>query len=354
MVDGISQATKTYKYSTINSSDTYDSFETAIYPIKNLMEAVKKDADWEAASNNTKVVFKDSGYETALTKATPTEERYYFDTDGIQADTTKAGFKYTESKKGNYMQLVFGQKTKEEKTNGSFFKFKEPAQVYITTPDVEVVAPDGTSKGFFYNDLDTFWQEEGSKKYTYTNSNTYPSFNSEELWGPTVKTVLAKAGIDLDALGDNDVVRFDAADNRGLDVTVKEIKRTRYAFPNGKSENNYNGTTEAQYKDKYEVPYIISLKNGKTNIRSAFGQVDPQEQNLGYYIKYINKITVTKNGAKEYTGLKPTIASGSKVKKGDKLNFDLELPKGVYEGAIHYTVSTDGKEPKDPTYADTM
>ena len=78
MVDGISQATKTYKYSTINSSDTYDSFETAIYPIKNLMEAVKKDADWEAASNNTKVVFKDSGYETALTKATPTEERYYF------------------------------------------------------------------------------------------------------------------------------------------------------------------------------------------------------------------------------------------------------------------------------------
>ena len=45
---------------------------------KNLMEAVKKDADWEAASNNTKVVFKDSGYETALTKATPTEERYYF------------------------------------------------------------------------------------------------------------------------------------------------------------------------------------------------------------------------------------------------------------------------------------
>ncbi len=354
MVDGISQATKTYSYSTINSAGTYDSFNTAIYPFTQLMEAVKKDKDWEAASNLTKVVFKDSGYETELTKATLTEERYFFDDDGVQADTTKPGFKITASNKGDYLQFVFGQKTKDEQTNGKFFKFKEPAQLYINVPDVEVIAPDGTSKGFSYNELDTFWQEEGSKKYTYTNSNTFPTYSSEELWGPTVKTVLAKAGIDLDALGDNDVVRFDASDNRGLDVTVKEIKRTRYAFPNGKPTNDYKGTTEAQYKDKYEVPYILSIKAGKTNIRSVFGQVDPQEQNLSYYIKYINKITVTKDGAKEYTGMTPTIADGSKVKKGDKLNFDLDLPAGVYEGAIHYTVSTDGTEPKDPTYADTM
>lgn len=175
MVDGISQATKTYKYSTVNSTGTYSSFETAIYPFTQLMEAVKKDKDWEAASDLTKVVFKDSGYETELTKATLTEERYFFDDDGIKADTTKAGFKITESSKGDYMQLVFGQKSKDEKTNGQFFKFKEPAAVYINVPDVEVVAPDGTSTGFSYNDLDTFWKEEGSKKYTYTNSNTFPT-----------------------------------------------------------------------------------------------------------------------------------------------------------------------------------
>ena len=354
MVDGISQATKTYKYSTVNSAGTYDSFETAIYPFTQLMEAVKKDKDWEAASDLTKVVFKDSGYETELTKATLTEERYFFDDDGFKADTTKPGFKITESSKGDYLQFVFGQKTKEEQTNGKFFKFKEPAELHINVPDVEVIAPDGTSKGFSYNDLDTFWQEEGSKKYTYTGSNTFPTFSSEELWGPTVKTVLAKAGIDLDALGDNDVVRFDASDKRGLDVTVKELKRTRYAFPNGKSTNDYKGTTEAQLKDKYEVPYILSIKAGKTNIRSAFGQVDPQEQQISYFIKYINKITVTKDGAKEFTGMTPTIADGSKVKKGDKLNFDVKLPAGVYEAAIHYTVSTDGTEPKDPTHSDTM
>ena len=79
------------------------------------METLGKDADWEAAPDSTKVVFEDSSYSTELTKATLTEERYYFDDEGFRADTTKAGFKYTESKKGNYMQLVFGQKTKEEK-----------------------------------------------------------------------------------------------------------------------------------------------------------------------------------------------------------------------------------------------
>ena len=355
MVDGISQATKTYKYSTINSAGTYSQFECPIYPFTQLMEAVKKDKDWEAASDLTKVLIKDSsGYEVTLPKTTLTETRYFFDDDGIQADTTKAGFRIAQKDNVEFMQLVFGQKTKDEKTNGKFFRFDKPAQIYINVPDVEVIGPDGTAKGFSYKDLDTFWQEEGSKKYVYTNANTFPTYTSEELWGPTVKTVLAKAGIDLDALGDNDIVRFDANDKRGLNVTVKEIKRTRYAFPNGKPENNYRGTTEAQLKDKYEVPYILSIKAGKTNIRSAFGQIDPQEQNQSHYIKYINKITVTKDGAKEYTGMTPTIADGSKVKKGDKLNFDLDLPVGVYEGAIHYTVSTDGTEPKDPTYADTM
>ena len=355
MVDGISQATKTYKYSTINSAGTYSQFECPIYPFTQLMEAVNKDKDWEAASDLTKVVIKDSSdYVVTLPKTTLTETRYFFDDDGIQADTTKAGFRIAQKDNVEFMQLVFGQKTKDEKTNGKFFRFDKPAAIYINVPDVEVIAPDGTAKGFSYTDLDTFWQEEGSKKYVYTNANTFPTYTSEELWGPTVKTVLAKAGIDLDALGDNDIVRFDASDNRGLNVTVKEIKRTRYAFPNGKPTNNYRGTTEAQYKDKYEVPYILSIKTGKTNIRSAFGQIDPQEQNQSHYIKYINKITVTKDGAKEYTGMIPTIADGSKVKKGDRLNFDLDLPAGVYEGFIYYTVSTDGKEPKDPTYADTL
>ncbi len=354
MVDGISQASKTYNYSTVNSSGTYSAFNCAIYPFQQLMETLGKDADWEAAPDSTKVVFEDSSYSTELTKATLTEERYFFDDEGFRADTTKAGFKITQSNKGDYLQLVFGQKTKEEQTNGKFFKFKEPATLYITTPVFEVVAPDGTRKGFSYNDLDVLWQAEGSHKYTYTGSNTFPSWKAEEYYGPTLKAVLARAGIDLDALADNDVIRFDSKDGKGINMTVKEIRRTRYAFPNGKSTNNYQGTTEAQLEGKTEVPFILNISNGKTNIRNVFGQVDPQEQQMSYFIKYINKITVTSNAATEYTGLTPTIANGSKVRAGDKLNFDLDLPAGIYEGAIHYTVSTDGTEPADPTYSDTM
>ena len=75
---------------------------------------------------------------------------------------------------------------------------------------------------------------------------------------------------------------------------------------------------------------------------------------MSYFIKYINKITVTKDGATEYSGMTPTIPDGGKYYKGAKLNYDLDLPAGVYEGAIYYTVSSDGTEPKDPTYADTM
>ena len=190
------------------------------------------------------------------------------------------------------------------------------------------------------------------KKYNYSTINTYPTFKVDEYYGPTLKAVLAKAGINLDELADTDVIRFDSSDGKGADVTVKDIKETRYNFPNGESKNGNKGTTDAQKKDAVEVPYIISVKNGATNLRNVFGQVDPQEQNLSYFIKYINKISVKKDAAKEFTGLTPTIADGSTVKKGDKLNFDLTLPTGVYEGAIYYTVSTDGTEPADPTYSD--
>ena len=138
MIESIRQTTQTYTYSTVNSSGTYSAFTCSIYPFTQFMKAVNKDTDWEAASNLTKVVFKDSGYSTELTKATLTEERYYFDKNGTKGSTVIAGFKISESSKGDYLQLVFGQKEKSEQTNGKFFKLKEPASVYINTTDASL------------------------------------------------------------------------------------------------------------------------------------------------------------------------------------------------------------------------
>ncbi len=356
VVDGVSKATSTVTYSAVNKSNTRSEETGYLYKFTQLLEAVKMDEAWEAASDDLTTVVFETDKPAEFTKKELTEDRYYFDEGKTPVDKVKPGF-LTETKDGKSpFKFVFGQKAADEVNKNRFSGFPSTGltQVRINTPDVKIVDANGKSTELFYTDLQTLWESEGSKKYTYTSTNTYPSYTTEEYYGPTLKTVLAKAGIDLDALGDNDVIRFDATDGRGNNMTVKEIKRTRYAFPNGKSSNNYKGTTAAQYTDKTEVPFILSLNNGRTNIRNIFGMVDPQEQQMSYFIKYINKITVTKDGATEYSGMTPTIPNGGKYYKGAKLNYDLDLPAGVYEGAIYYTVSSDGTEPKDPTYADTM
>lgn len=357
VVDGVSKATSTVTYSTVNNSKTYKEETGYLYKFTQLLEAVKKDADWEAASDLTTVVF-DTDKPAEFTKKELTEDRYYFDENGTEVDKVKAGF-LTDAKDGkNGFKFAFGQKTKDEVNKNRFSSFDAKAltKVRINTPILDVVDADGKTTQFLYSDLVDLWNAEGTdgvgKKYNYSNINTYPTFKVDEYYGPTLKAVLAKAGINLDELADTDVIRFDSSDGKGADVTVKDIKETRYNFPNGESKNGNKGTTDAQKKDAVEVPYIISVKNGATNLRNVFGQVDPQEQNLSYFIKYINKISVKKDAAKEFTGMTPTIANNSKVKKGDKLNFDLTLPTGIYEGAIYYTVSTDGTEPATPTYSD--
>ena len=358
VVDGVSQATKTVTYSTRNKKNTYEEETGYLYKFTQLLEAVKKDADWEAASDLTTVVFE-TDKPAEFTKKELTEERYYWSEDGkTQIDTVKPGF-LTDAKDGkNGFKFAFGQKTADEVNKNRFSSFDAKAltKVRINTPILDVIDADGKKTELLYSDLVDLWNAEGTdgvgKKYNYSNINTYPTFKVDEYYGPTLKAVLAKAGINLDELADTDVIRFDSSDGKGADVTVKDIKETRYNFPNGESKNGNKGTTDAQKKDSVEVPYILSVKNGATNLRNVFGQVDPQEQNLSYFIKYINKISVKKDAAKEFTGMTPTIANNSKVKKGDKLNFDLTLPTGVYEGAIYYTVSTDGTEPANPTYSD--
>ena len=356
MYDDVSQATKEVTYSSINSKGKYKTYTGHRYRFEQLLEAVNKDADWEAASDDTLVVFKDSEYDAQaeLTKQTLTENRYYFDEDGFRVDRVDAGFLLEEG--NDYFQFVYGQTSAEEKTNSNFTKFTGAGNstVKIYTPVMEIIDPDGVSNNINYYDLKTIWQDEGSNTYTYSTINTKPTFKTEDYSGPTLAAVLAKARIDLDTLSDTDVVRFDSSDGQGLNVTVKDIKATRYCFPNGKSTNHFTGTTDAQRQGSVEVPYILSIDGGAASLRDVFGQQDPQEQQKSYFIKYLNKITVTRDAATEFTGLTPTIADGSKVNEGDKLNFDLSLPTGVHEGFIYYTVSTDGTEPADPTYSDIL
>ena len=91
VVDGVSKATSTVTYSTVNKSKTYEEETGYLYKFTQLLEAVKKDADWEAASDLTTVVFE-TDKPAEFTKKELTEDRYYFDENGTEVDKVKAGF----------------------------------------------------------------------------------------------------------------------------------------------------------------------------------------------------------------------------------------------------------------------
>ena len=225
---------------------------------------------------------------------------------------------------------------------------------------LEVAVDKGAKYGFALEDLQKMWKDEGSKEYTYSVYDTVPDvLEQEKHYGPTVKAVLAAAKIDLDSLADNDVVEFSTASSSALGykarITAKDLKQKRYTFPNGASTNGFKGTTEKQLEGKSEVPYIISIKGGESDLRNVFGQIDPQDEAKYDWVQYLGKITVYKGTATTYDGLTPTLENGSSYKNGDKLNFDFDTAgwqAGATYAGIYYTVSTDGTEPADPTMSD--
>ena len=226
---------------------------------------------------------------------------------------------------------------------------------------LEVAVQNGETVRFSMDDLTAIWQEEGSKKYTYSTYNTNPSYETEEFYGPSVRAVLAAANINVDSLADNDRIVFTAYDEYSSKITVKDFKEKRYYFPNGKSPDDvhFRGTTANQLKGKVEVPFIISIKKGANDLRNVFGQRDPQEQQKPDICQNLFRITIQKAGAPAYNGDTPSIPNGSTVNEGDRLFFDLSTSPGWQGGSqrytwVYYTVSTDGSEPADPGFSDTL
>ena len=72
---------------------------------------------------------------------------------------------------------------------------------------LEVSVQNGETVGFSMEDLEAIWQEEGSNTYTYSTYNTWPTFETEEHYGPTVKAVLSAAGINAATLAEANEVR---------------------------------------------------------------------------------------------------------------------------------------------------
>lgn len=226
-----------------------------------------------------------------------------------------------------------------------------------SSPALTVSVDYGTEYTFSYNDLEALWESEGSNKYVYSTYNTWPTYETEEFYGPSVNKILAASNIDINSLSDDDVIEFTDGEFKAK-VTVKDFKETRYYYPKGATTNKFKGTTSSQYEGKSVVPYIISIKDGADNLRNIYGQRDPQEEQKSDYCKYVTDIIIHKNAATDFNGLSPTIANGSYVYEGQKLFFDLN--KTGWKGGtgryawIYYTVSTDGTIPADPKLSDIL
>nr|HPR23668.1 hypothetical protein [Bacillota bacterium] len=121
--------------------------------------------------------------------------------------------------------------------------------------------------------------------------------------GPDLKSLLNNAfGMDegsdyLESLADNKVIKFVAGtDSYMVRMTVKQLKQTRYYYPNGPDGAEIRDTakgsrgSEASRQGAIPVPVRIHLgetgaEGGETVLR--VGQVAPNEQNWPLAVKDI-------------------------------------------------------------------
>ncbi len=147
-------------------------------------------------------------------------------------------------------------------------------------------------------------EQEGVLTYQYSGYNTYGTAKGPfDGRGPDLKSLLNNAfGMDegsdyLESLADNKVIKFVAGtDSYMVRMTVKQLKQTRYYYPNGPDGAEIRDTakgsrgSEASRQGAIPVPVGIHLgetgaEGGETVLR--VGQVAPNEQNWPLAVKDI-------------------------------------------------------------------
>ena len=171
----------------------------------------------------------------------------------------------------------------------------------------------------------------------YFSFLTYPE-EGKVSEGPTVETLLTAAGVDVDALSDDQIIKFIPSDNPKYTAvfTVKQILRTpRYFFPNSASLTEGKIATAAQLEGAVETPTVI-CKMDNTDSRLVFGQVAPNERSVAVSAKCMSTggtIEILDETATKLTNdVTASIASGSNVKAGTeiKLNSPTMLVNEIY------------------------
>lgn len=223
---------------------------------------------------------------------------------------------------------------------------------------MEVYYDDTLLKGFTLSELEAIAAKEGSKSYTYTGFNTYPTGEAfEAIKGPTVSGVL-DAALQSDGRQLSEISEEQTIVVRGTDSVKEEflkgtlLNEDRYCFPNFMKEKGREGKAALQESmaGAEKVPALIGLTE---NGRLFFGQTAPNEQNKAAFIYHLFRST--KSGSCGRITIHSPQAGGpealSPIKTAetgeDGIDFDRSVNKSHMQGGTRYWIyyTTDGSEP---------
>ena len=217
-------------------------------------------------------------------------------------------------------------------------------------------------KEYSLEELQAIAKAEGDKLYKYSGYNRNPSFyvygdpdnkdnppRDEEAMrciGPTVAGLLADAGV---TYTDDQTITFVAADGLKESFQVSDFFRERYYFPKG-DRGTWCGaatTDPAAYEDAEVTVPIIDI-NDSENEESVlrFGQVEPNEQNVAVFVKYIadgGAIIIDKPYDAAWEDITTANYNSGEIMAGAEIKFELSQSLKGKKVQVYYTM--DGTEP---------
>ena len=227
--------------------------------------------------------------------------------------------------------------------------------VYAGSDTVLTVYQDDKEKrAFTKSELEALTQYD----YDYSGFNSWPTPQmTKGVTGVRVTAILEEAGVDVDSIGDRQLIRFVASDGISQDFLKNQILGQRWYFPNVRNEAGRAGKAPlaSSWNGKQQVPAMISMKDDGDSGRLCFGQVSPTEQNFASSLKYMistanggGKIIVRSEAGPKWNALRTASpGSGSAVQVGTSITLDRSVNDDPAIFTERYCIyfTTDGSEP---------
>jgi len=234
----------------------------------------------------------------------------------------------------------------------SFAEGEAQQETQVTTEEAVLTIIDGRAQAEVADPVaftETAFNQLKTATYTYSAINNYGTPSKiADVKGVKVKTILAKAGINVDKLDKNATLVFTAGDGYEKSFTVGELFANRYYFANITNEKlkaAYGPVNTKLAEKKTKVEAMISLEEGECNHRVIFGQKYATDRNEPNFNKGVVTIAIQDGkDQKQFDAPIFTTDNAESMDLGSLVDFDATATKGI----IYYT--TDGSTPNANSY----